>query len=247
MRKVQARRQSGFSMVELLVSISVIAILIAILLPVLVKARESVQLTKCTNNLRQILIADGTYQADNKDWFVNGENWIRDLAFYTGTSRLYYTWNGYGTQQKIFYQKAHPFKCPMVGPSDGPYEMGVMSLTAGGVTDYSYNTGIHGPSVNLDKASQQYPYYNQRRTFDLTHHPSQVLSFGDASGGHETLYYSNFGMAIRHLNATTFPLAFADGHVKGYSKDSVGITVGYQFNRGGNNTTWMPTRPYWWS
>ena len=57
-----------FSLIELLIVIAIIAILAAMLLPALNKARESARGTVCIGNLRQIHTAAVSYASDNKDW-----------------------------------------------------------------------------------------------------------------------------------------------------------------------------------
>jgi prepilin-type N-terminal cleavage/methylation domain-containing protein/prepilin-type processing-associated H-X9-DG protein len=76
------RRIKAFTLIELLIVISIIALLMAILVPVLSKAREQARKVVCQNNLRTMALGDQMYADDCDDWHVpilNGsvpENWL---------------------------------------------------------------------------------------------------------------------------------------------------------------------------
>jgi prepilin-type N-terminal cleavage/methylation domain-containing protein len=67
--RIDSRRgfKSGFSLIELMVVIGIIAVLIGIILPAISSARAQASSIKCLSNIHELGIALRLYSADNKD------------------------------------------------------------------------------------------------------------------------------------------------------------------------------------
>jgi prepilin-type N-terminal cleavage/methylation domain-containing protein len=95
-RKETARRAGagGFTLVELLVVISIMALLMSMILPSLNRAREAGQRVVCSSNMRQLTLGWYMYSTDNDDrlcsadtlWNDPGNNWVADGLMMPGNN-----------------------------------------------------------------------------------------------------------------------------------------------------------------
>jgi len=149
------KSKSAFTLVELLVVIGIIAVLVAMLLPSLNKARRQAQFVQCQSNLRQIGIAMMMYMNDNQNYLPdspgttglgeNGSGWISRLAGYNGntyafdtaiSSPAYVTTSGFANcnRQDIFFCPTDQFTWTMKNYNAGQnYTIAFSSYKALGI------------------------------------------------------------------------------------------------------------------
>ena len=89
------RKRRGFTLVELLVVIGIIALLVAMLMPALNKARRQALMVACGSNFRQAGLAMHMYAQDHRDLLPEGEQELRSL-YHWALARP----TGYGCLQK---------------------------------------------------------------------------------------------------------------------------------------------------
>ncbi len=110
-------RRAGFTLIEVLVSISILALLVAILLPAVQFAREAARRTACRSNLHQIGLALHGYHSDHRA-FPQGTSLFSahdQMLPYIGETVRYQKMVAQGDWKFVFWAELEPvplYKCP---------------------------------------------------------------------------------------------------------------------------------------
>lgn len=151
--------RSGFTLVELLVVITILAILASLLLPTLASSKRRAKRTACLNNLRQLNVADLLYAGDHGQFpapndFVPSTTTLERLSQMAQSLGLTVPTGSIASWPK---RAAQPrwFNCPMA--ADSGYAEG-LTLGGGLYTGYSYLGGLESSRmVSLGFATLRHP------------------------------------------------------------------------------------------
>lgn len=213
---VRARR--GFTLMELLVVLAIIAVLASIFLPVLQQVGATGRKTTCLSNLRQIGSAINLYAADNNNTYPYSY-WVPPTGFYNTWDRLIGPYLGSPNAQKAGSAATLETQKIMYCPAD--YKPDAQSLPR---RSYSMVWGTIGVNTNAQPdappAVRAVQVASPARTLSVVE-LSSVAALGDGSdnkvwsSANSVIYYPSTQLAKKlgpNLHGGRFNYLFLDGH-----------------------------------
>jgi prepilin-type N-terminal cleavage/methylation domain-containing protein/prepilin-type processing-associated H-X9-DG protein len=191
--------REGFTLVELLVVIGIIALLIAILLPALNKARQAAQAASCLSNLRQLGLSAQMYANAN-----NGYVYLRREG--GGTNPNHESYVGAFLETKVLPTRSNVLVCPV----DAPFRYEADRMVYG--VDYMTEDSKTYPRLKLPHPGHE-ALANYRKLNKVREPVKRIFVADSWNGTRQDYQLSHFpgsGPVLRH--AKRCQAVFWDGH-----------------------------------